>query len=317
MTKPAKALKPKYFSGFKVFLLLFFLMSLPCANASELPSLSASFIDVSSAPLIIYGQTFPKAVIYQRNTMYAPAGDFIYMLGVPSNLQGLPNQIIFNNQAAPISLAAIGPDRTSNQNIYYFNVTATLDYLGISYQFYNQGGLIQIKVEGSSSISTPPVYEASASISGQVVTDRIQSKSDVFLEKSFINNARIPETKIVSTTSLDSMGRFVFSGLEKGSYTVRVQAYYTSQSGLFYNNTTLQYYYYLTTYTSVWTQSLTLNQGQNASITLTRENTNSYQEIIYINTPGGPVPYTPPYPEPYYPGSDNSGIIYPETSYPQ
>ncbi len=318
----------RYISGLKIFIvfIVFSLLISPQIRGEDFVNLSGLFIDSAKYPLIIQGNTFPGSVIYQNNTMYAPAGDFVYYLGVTANFSGLPSQLFLNNQPAPLSLMAIGPDRKTNENVYYMNVTATLDYLGISYTATDQGGNPQITTGKASTASSSP-NPATAAISGQVISYRPFNQSDVFLEKSFLNTARIPETKVVATAYLTLDGRFVFTGLEAGDYTVTARCYYRDQSNLYYSYTMQQYYYYLTAYTITWSQNVSLSSGQNLSVTLSSENTTSSQEIKYINSPyqTESVPYNPSYTDPYYPGPyypiypstpHTPGNIYPGAPYP-
>ena len=105
----------------KLLLILFLFLSLNTrpVKGEQIIRLAGYFIDKSEGPVIIYDEIYPESIIQQNNMVYAPAQSFLKILGVTNELQNLPDQLVINNYLAPTSLLAIGPDRYTNEPIYY------------------------------------------------------------------------------------------------------------------------------------------------------------------------------------------------------
>jgi len=262
-----------------IILLLVISISLQ-ASSSQFTTLSSSFIDPGSVPLTINGRTFPGAVIYQNNIMYAPAADYLAMLGVESNLQSLPSYMTINGKSAPLSLLGIGPDRYTGQNIYYLNVTATADFVGATYN--GSGNRLQVTItspSGQYNMNTP------CSISGSVVINKPFQSGIVRVSEEYINSARIPATREVTSCSLPRDGNFSFTNLSPGKYTITAQSSYSSQGSLTYNYCAGGYYYYITIITTSWTKTLSLAPGEHTQIELRDGKEVCSQQIQYVNAP--------------------------------
>ena len=273
-----------------IILLLLLSISLQ-VNSAQFTTLSNSFIDPQSVPLTINGCTFPKAVIYQNNIMYAPAVDYISMLGVDSNLQSLPSQMTINGKSAPLSLLAIGPDRYTGQNIYYLNVTATADFVGATYK--GSGKQLQVTITGPAgqySVNTP------GSISGSVVINKPFQSGIIRLTEEYINNARIPATREVASCGLPQDGNFSFTNLPPGKYTIIAQSSYSSQGSLSYNYSVNGYYYYITVVNTTWTKTLSLGPGEHTRIELQNGQEVCSQQIQYVTPPQNYYPRGYTYP---------------------
>lgn len=284
------------FSVINVFksniIILLILLSLSLqVNSAQFATLSSSFLDPQSVPLTINGQTFPKAVIYQNNIMYAPAADYLSMLGVDSNLQSLPSQMTINGKSAPLSLLAIGPDRYTGQNIYYLNVTATADFVGATYK--GSGNQLQVTITapaGQYTVNTP------GSISGSVVINKPFQSGIIRVTEEYINNARIPATREVTSCGLPQDGNFSFTNLIPGKYTITAQSSYSSQGSLSYNYSVSGYYYYITVINTTWTKTLSLGPGEHTRVELQNGQEVCSQQIQYVTPPQNYYPrgYTLP-----------------------
>jgi hypothetical protein len=262
-----------------IILLLLLTVSLQ-VNSAQFSTLSSSFIDPQSLPLTINNSTFPKAVIYQNNIMYAPAVEYLTMLGVDSNLQSLPSAMTINGKSAPLSLLAIGPDRYTGQNIYYLNVTATADFIGATCK--GSGNQLQITItrpSGQYSVNTP------GSISGSIVITRPFQSGIVRITEEYINNARMPATRDVTSCGLPQDGKFSFTNLPPGKYTITAQSSCSSQGSMSYNYSTNGYYYYITIVTTTWSKTLSLGPGENTRVELQDGKEVFSQQIQYVNQP--------------------------------
>jgi len=289
------ARKSGLLSGFKFFLLSFlflFLITIPL-RGEELTNLSSAFIDPQSSPLIIYGQVFPVAVIYQNNTMYAPVQDFLSMIGISSNLQGLPGYFILNGKTAPLSLLGIGEDRNTGESIYYLNVTATLDLVGgAPYKISDDGGQIRITIAMTAYPPSSPPSNVGGGISGQVLTARTINEGYVTLSMNCLNDSGIQETRVIETVYLTPDGKFSFQCLWPGEYTVtgKCTSYYTT--GLEFDPAKKRHYYYCTTYTTALSQNIKIEAGKVASLILNGgEEISSGPELIYYSNPAGMIWY--------------------------
>jgi len=273
---------------FLCFIFLLILLMSHHAFSSQITNLSGNFIDPQSAPLVMEGRAFAKSVIYENKLMYAPAIDFISDLGIASDLQGLPNQFTLNGQSAPLYLLATGPDRYTGETIYYLNVTWTLEFLSISYNVAAIPEGIQVTVAGGSAGPVSPVTEPSGktgSISGVVViTTPIQSGS-IKLTEEYLNTARILSTREVASGGLSVDGKFAFTGLPAGKYTVTASSTSTDKGELMYNQVTKQYYYDIRTVTTTWSKALELGEGENANIQLTGGESSTSIQTQYVNPP--------------------------------
>ncbi|HPZ09674.1 MAG TPA: hypothetical protein PL110_16350 [Candidatus Eremiobacteraeota bacterium] len=273
-----------------LFLILLLCIFTPLIEArSDFIKLSGYFIDPSSHPLVIYNSTFPKAIIYQNNNMYAPATDYVNMLGLTANFQNLPSKFTLNGQDAPLSLLATGPDRSRGQEIYYLNVTDTLNFLGIKYNTSTQNNQPRVTVTGTVAQDTS---SSSGSISGKVTIYKPFDEGSITLTEDYINTARIPTKRAVATTPLPQDGTFNFTGLQKGDYTITATIYRKIQGDLLYDVTNKKYYYTVQNYTTTYSQRILLKNGENAGIVLDKGIESVTQQILYTDI----VTPTPVYP---------------------
>jgi hypothetical protein len=278
----------KYESKIKFFLLLLLCLTIFSTEVKgeQLLKLSNSFIDPPLTPLVIYGVPFSSSVIVQDNIMYAPAVDYLTMIGAKSYLQKLPDQLIINGQMAPVSLLATGPDRYTGKNIYYLNVTETLNFLGLYYKVTNQNGQVRITVDELSRI-TPP-SEKNGSISGHVIYPYFEG-GFVRLKTSYTNNARIPQTKEISSAYLPSDGYYNFQDLPPGDYIVEASCFYTTTGPVVYDSICRQVYRCVTTYTALWQIRVTTKEGEkiNQDFLADQARVNTEDKLIYLgNLPG-------------------------------
>jgi hypothetical protein len=214
--------------------------------------------------------------------MYAPAPEYINMLGVSSDFQKLPGQFVLNGKIAPLSLLAVGPDRYTGKSIYYLNITATLDFLGINYNMFKQDSKVQIMV--NKSLSQPTAVTA-GSVSGQVISNSPFQEGTVTLSEEYINDARIPSTRVINSAKLSSDGKYSFTGLSHGKYVVKAVCIFRSQSDILYNQVTKNFYYIIKIAETTYIESLSLAAGENVTLNLNNGKTIVSEQINYVNTP--------------------------------
>jgi hypothetical protein len=241
---------------------IFFLFLLLCifseeSKGQQIIKLSSSFIDPPETPLVIYGIPFSSSVIYQNNFMYAPVENFLTMTGARCYLQNLPSQLVINGNSAPLSLLATGPDRYTGENSYYLNVTETLNYVGIYYKISTENGSVRITVEDI----PQTVSSLKSSVSGHVVYQYFEGGTVRIIE-TFINSARIPQTREISSTTLPSDGYYNFPDLPPGDYIIEATCFYTVTGPVVYDNVAGRVYRCVTTFKPSWQKRLVFKGGE-------------------------------------------------------
>ncbi|OQA14192.1 MAG: hypothetical protein BWY64_03335 [bacterium ADurb.Bin363] len=267
---------------FKILTLLILCIFISVLSAEtrgeQILRLSSSFIDAPSTPLVIYGVPFSMSVIYQNSLIYAPAEEYLKMLGVKAYLQKLPHELFINGQKAPLSLLAIGPDRYTAQYIYYLSVTDTLNYLGIYYKVSNQKGQIRITVDEIPAQTIEP-----ASVTGQVIYPYFEGGT-VKIIASYVNSARIPETSEITSTFLPSDGYYSFFDIPPGDYIIVASCYYNQEGPVLFDAIRRQCYRCITTYTLSWQEKLSLKSGQKITLNFPAEQAylTAEDRLIYL-----------------------------------
>jgi len=218
------------------------------------------------------------SVIYQNSLIYAPAEEYLKMLGVKAYLQKLPHELFINGQKAPLSLLAIGPDRYTAQYIYYLSVTDTLNYLGIYYKVSNQKGQIRITVDEIPAQTIEP-----ASVTGQVIYPYFEGGT-VKIIASYVNSARIPETSEITSTFLPSDGYYSFFDIPPGDYIIVASCYYNQEGPVLFDAIRRQCYRCITTYTLSWQEKLSLKSGQKITLNFPAEQAylTAEDRLIYL-----------------------------------
>lgn len=267
--------------GFKriFFLFLLLFMFSEEAEGQQITKLSASFIDPPQSPLVIYGIPFSSSVIYQNNFLYAPVEDFLIMTGSKFYLQNLPSQLVINGQSAPLSLLATGPDRYSGKNSYYLNVTETLNYLGIYYRISTENNSVWITVEDV----PQTVSSLKSTVSGHVVYQYFEGGTVRIIE-TYLNSARIPQTREISSTSLPSDGYYNFSDLPPGDYIIEATCFYSVTGPVVYDYVSRQLYRCVTTCIPSWQKRLNLRGGENITADFLPEQAvvRTEEKLIYL-----------------------------------
>jgi len=229
--------------------------------------------------------------------VYAPAQAFLQKLGVSNELHNLPNQLVINNYLAPTSLLAIGPDRYTSEQIYYLNVTDTLNYIGLYYQVVLLDGNMKIKIPYPTTQETAPNPQTGyCSISGRVMYQPFEGGAVNLLQTSF-NTARIPQTNTIASTQLGNDGVYVFANLNPGNYTIEASCFYTVESNVYFDYYARQYYRLITTYIPNWKQDITIKAGENLELHFSKDTARikTEEKLIYLGSPYGPGPAPVPY----------------------
>ncbi|MEQ8223031.1 MAG: hypothetical protein ABRQ37_12065 [Candidatus Eremiobacterota bacterium] len=267
--------------GFKRIFLLFllFCMFSEESEGQQITKLSASFIDPPQSPLVIYGIPFSSSVIYQNNFIYAPAEDFLTMTGTKFYLQNLPSQLVINGQSAPLSLLATGPDRYTGKNTYYLNVTETLNYLGIYYRISTENNSVRITVEDV----PQTVSSLKSTVSGHVVYQYFE-RGTVRIIETYVNSARMPQTREFSSTNLPSDGYYNFSDIPPGEYIIEATCFYSVTGPVVYDCVSKQAYRCVTTYIPTWQKRLILKGGETLTVDFLPEQAvvRSEEKLIYL-----------------------------------
>jgi len=276
------------------FLLLFFFFS--AKGISQPVGLSGNFTDPSMEPLVIHEKIFPKAVIYEYGKMYAPAEDFLSMMGVFGNLCGLPDELIIKSKIAPTSLLGIGPDRYTGESIYYLDVTGTLIFLEIN---YIQEGW-KITVPSAPAIPTAVPASTPAPSPQPTPTEEPVEKGSVTIcwDIDNIDTLRGGFIKLLGLDSKNNIMRyqylskgshnFRFSDLLPGEYRIEAEYYYNEKGPLVKNPDSEGYYFDYTSYYVNLSLFITLKNGENFSYQVTEQDLrrNSYTSgKKYINNP--------------------------------
>jgi len=261
-----------YLKCYSVILIFIMVLSFTKPSYSQFISLSSSFIDPSSSPLIIYDKIFPRSVIYQNSIMFAPAVDYINFLGINADLQKLPSQLILDNKKAPLSLLAIGPDRYTGQSIYYLNVMDTLNFLGIKYNVSEINGQKRIYV-----ITSAGEVSKGGFITGQVMISMPFQKGTVTLLFEYVNDARIPSTKEITSIPLEKDGKFSFADLSPGKYTVRANSY-LEESSYYFSKSTGIYYINTKITETLWMEGTYIYKNEHVNLVLKNGKT-TFREI--------------------------------------
>jgi len=249
------------------------------SEGQQFTKLSASFIDPPQSPLVIYGIPFSSSVIYQNNFIYAPAEDFLTMTGAKFYLQNLPSQLVINGQPAPLSLLATGPDRYTGKNTYYLNVTETLNYLGIYYRISTENNSVRITVEDV----PQTVSSLKSTVSGHVVYQYFE-RGTVRIIETYVNSARMPQTREISSTNLPSDGYYNFSDIPPGEYIIEATCYYSVTGPVVYDYVSKQAYRCVTTYIPTWQKRLILKGGETVTADFLPEQAvvRSEEKLIYL-----------------------------------
>ena len=271
--------------------ILFLIFTFSVAKGQEVKKLSSSFIDSTSAPLVIYGITFSDSVIYQEGIMYAPAESFLEMTGIKAYLQKIPYELILNGRQASPALLAAGPDRYTGEYIYYLNIIDTLNFVGIYYTVATYGDFVRITVEEKGPAPEVTAQQGTGgTVSGQIVYSFFEGSS-VTISQYYLNSARIPQTKLIDTINTGTTGAFTFTGLPPGDYIVEASCYYTREGFVYFDNYTRQYYKTYMIYTPQWTQVITIGGGESINLRFSPETAKVHMEekLIYLGSPV--VPY--------------------------
>lgn len=249
------------------------------SEGQQFTKLSASFIDPPQSPLVIYGIPFSSSVIYQNNFLYAPVEDFLTMTGAKFYLQNLPSQLVINGQSAPLSLLATGPDRYTGKNTYYLNVTETLNYLGIYYRISTEDNSVRITVEDVPQTAS----SLKSAVSGHVVYQYFE-RGTVRIIETYVNSARMPQTREFSSTNLPSDGYYNFSDIPSGEYIIEATCFYSVTGPVVYDCVSKQAYRCVTTYIPTWQKRLILKGGETLTVDFLPEQAvvRSEEKLIYL-----------------------------------
>ena len=135
---------------------------------------------------------------------------------------------------------------------------------------------------------------ASGSISGQVIIKEKFDGGSVSLSENYLNEARIPKTRVVSTVQLTSSGIFTFSNLPPGDYLVE-PGYANAENGPITYNPANGYYYFVIVNKYTWSRKVILAKGQHAKLTFPAEQAkyDTYNQYVYSSNYYSTNPYSP------------------------
>jgi hypothetical protein len=227
--------------------------------------------------------------------IYAPLQEYLNMLGVRSSLQTLPKSFSINGQEAPLSLLATGPDRYTGKDIYYINVTATVDYMkaDISYNIFKQGSSIRIAIDKiakpvPSSTPVPPTPVATpvpklGSITGRV--DLPQNYKSAIVRLIPLN---YPVDNARAYYPASYFGDFIFDNLKEGEYRIEAECEYKEKGPLQKSQSgDKPFYFELKKYRKTWSRISKVLSGKETNEFFSSQSgmENCYQaETIYLNS---------------------------------
>ncbi len=135
---------------------------------------------------------------------------------------------------------------------------------------------------------------AYGSISGQVIIKEKFDGGSVSLSENYLNEARIPKTRVVSTVQLTSSGLFTFSNLPPGDYLVE-PGYANAENGPITYNPANGYYYFVIVNKYTWSRKVILAKGQHAKLTFPAEQAkyDTYNQYVYSSNYYSTNPYSP------------------------
>ena len=152
---------------------------------------------------------------------------------------------------------------------------------------------LHIDILAITKFETPAGGESTCSIAGQVQIVHPFEGGVVTLTEKYLNSARMPATKVIANYTLDKGGVFEFLDLSPGKYVLDA-SYYNSEKGpLTYDRGS--YYYYLTRYSYVWNEEVSLSLGQHVKIGFAEKEEKAVTNNQYVNSSNyyATDPYSP------------------------
>ena len=257
-------------------------------------SLSGDFVDYSREPLVIYGRTFPGAVIYQYGKMYAPAMDFLSCLGIQGNFSYLPDQFVINGLSASTSLLGIGPDRYTGESIYYLDVTGTLKFLGIDYSQNDWKIIVNASAATPVPLPTAGPSEPTPGATPELKNGAIMMTLNITDD---IDTSRGGTIKLFGLKGLENINRYYylssgtsyydFLDIPPGEYRIAGEYYFTEKGELIKDSNSEGYYFELKSCIASLSIFVTLKSKEKFHVNLSSKDfsTSTFQtERKYVNS---------------------------------
>ena len=151
-----------------------------------------------------------------------------------------------------------------------------------------------IPVDPNASCIDPDSRNDLGSISGEVIIKEKFDSGSVSLSENYLNEARIPKTRVVSTVQLTSSGTFTFSNLPPGDYLVE-PGYANAENGPITYNPASGYYYFVIVNKYTWSRKVILAKGQHSKLTFPAEQAkyDTYNQYVYSSNYYSTNPYSP------------------------
>jgi hypothetical protein len=152
-----------------------------------------------------------------------------------------------------------------------------------------------LPVEPNGPITDPnSIKSDSGSISGQVIIKEKFDGGSVTLSENYLNDARMPKTRVVSVIQLPSSGLFTFSNLPAGDYVVEPN-YSNASNGPITYSPASGYYYFVIVDKYSWSRKVILSKGQNAKLTFPAEQAkyDTSNQYVYSSNYYSDSPYSP------------------------
>ena len=160
-------------------------------------------------------------------------------------------------------------------------------------------GTVSLPVDPNASCLDPNgINRDACSISGQVIIKEKFDGGSVSLSENYLNDARVPKTRVVSVIQLNSSGLFTFSNIPAGNYVVEPN-YFNASNGPITYSPASGYYYFVIVDKYSWSRKVVLAKGQQAKLTFPAEqakfdtsNQYVYSSNYYSNNPYSPYDAT-------------------------